>query len=165
MALHPDPRRLILHAPAKINLFLHIEGRRPDAYHTLTSLMAPLDLCDELHLTPTAQNNVSFSGPFADGIDPESNTLHQVLNFFPGETWDIQVHKVIPSGAGLGGGSSDAAALLKFLGDRRQIPAAKLHNMAAEIGADVPFFLDPQPRLVRGTGTDLGETLSLPPFH
>lgn len=148
---------LSLKAPAKINLALHILGRRADGYHELSMLMEKISLCDEIRLE-------EVTGPLelrAEGCDfpPEKNLAYRTAKALR-EAADtrfsarIYLKKVIPIGAGLGGGSSDAAAVLKGLNQLWELnwPNEKLAEIGVKLGADVPFFLYDGPAIVRGIG-------------
>ena len=150
-------------APAKVNLGLRVVGRRPDGYHLLESLFAPLDLADVLQIRiepgrPTAVE-VRLAGA-ADGVPRGGENLaaRAARRFL--EAAGVAAHvaialeKRIPAGAGLGGGSSDAAAVLRALADRfaNTLSSSELAAIALELGADVPFFLDPRPARVTGIG-------------
>ncbi len=134
-------------APAKLNLHLEIFGRRPDGFHDLSSLFLAVDLCDDISIRSlTDTKSIEVSGDF-DCL-PEKTTIYRASELFfleSGEQQglDIQVVKRIPAGAGLGGGSSDAACVLKALNRATgaRIPQSTLHKIASEIGSDVPFFL------------------------
>ncbi|MBD5627680.1 MAG: 4-(cytidine 5'-diphospho)-2-C-methyl-D-erythritol kinase [Desulfovibrio sp.] len=157
-----------LRAGCKVNLGLRVLGRRPDGYHELDSLFWPLAWpCDELRvrLRPGAGITVRCDAP---GIDPARNTLTKAHAAFaaiagtaPG--LDVELVKRIPSGAGLGGGSSDAAALLLWLNSllAEALPHEELARAAVAVGADVPFFLTARPSRVTGIG-EVVEPLPLP---
>ena len=160
-------------APAKINLFLHVIGQRPDGYHNLFSLMCPLGLYDTLVFTPAPGGGVTCDHP---GVpQDESNTAARSLRLFmetvfseSGRTrseFSIHIEKKIPVGAGLGGGSSDAAAVLTFLNDHYGKPLSRTALMAlgARIGADVPFFIFGAPALASGIGDRLEPFSGLTP--
>jgi len=152
-------------APAKLNLGLRIVGRRPDGYHELESVFAPIDLADRLELEieervdgPT-QVALALSGAEPGVPADASNLAVRAARAFLAAAGlharvDISLAKRIPAAAGLGGGSSDAGAVLRTLAERH--PAAlglgALAALALELGADVPFFLDPRPALVSGVG-------------
>jgi 4-diphosphocytidyl-2-C-methyl-D-erythritol kinase len=157
---------LELLAPAKINLFLHVIGRRPDGYHELRSLMCCIDLYDRLSLQfGTSQNEIVCM--HADVPEDGTNlvikavvlfnqalrkqTLHRPVNV------SVVLTKGIPVGAGLGGGSSDAAAVLKGLNQYHGFPfdQARIQALALELGADVPFFIQGRPALAAGIGEKL----------
>lgn len=148
-----------LTAGCKVNLGLRVLGRRPDGYHELDSIFWPLAAPrDELRirLRPDPGIAVRCAVP---GIDPARNTLTGAYAAFlaaAGEAPGLEVEliKRIPSGAGLGGGSSDAAALLRWLDSLRErpLPQETLTQAALAVGADVPFFLSGRPSRVRGIG-------------
>lgn len=158
-----NPARLTLKSPAKLNLFLHITGRRPDGYHELQTLFQLLDLCDTLEFTVTATPGL-LSFHCTDPLMPLQNNL--VLRAarllrehcrLPQASAAITLHKQIPSGAGLGGGSSNAAITLLGLNrlwktglDKRQLCALGL-----QLGADVPLFITGRSALATGIGEQL----------
>lgn len=149
----------ILTAPCKINLGLRIRGRRPDGYHMINSIFYPLaQPCDLLELAPGEESTlkVSFSDPT---LDCANNTLTRAYTIYKrhcGRTPGLVLHvrKGIPAGGGLGGGSSDAAALLKWLNALSPSPmdTRQLAQLALEVGADVPFFIYGCPCHVGGIG-------------
>ena len=151
---------LRLTAGCKVNLGLRITRVRPDGYHELDSLFLPLDEpADQLELTvlPDAAPGITVSCDAAI-LDPADNTLTKAYGAYcrasalPPPALRIRLHKGIPSGAGLGGGSSDAAALLRWLNAGSPAPLAPeaLARVALRVGADVPFFLRGGPCRVRG---------------
>lgn len=159
-------------APAKINLGLRIVGVRPDGYHELDSLFLPLDLTDTLEVqsAPAAGVEVRLQ---VDGAAPEgdSNLAVRAARAFCEASGlalrvEIELSKRTPVAAGLGGGSSDAAAVLRALSRQQgdSLNAAELARLALELGADVPFFLDPRPTRVRGIGERLDPAPDLPPL-
>ncbi len=149
----------VLHANCKINLYLKITGVRENGYHELDSVFMPLALpCDELKLShnPEGGLKVVCNEP---GITLDKNTLtsaYQVYgeatNFYPSVI--LNLIKNIPHGAGLGGGSSDAAAFLLWLNDKNpnKLDFDTLLSLALKVGADVPFFLYNEPCHVSGIG-------------
>lgn len=152
-------------APAKINLGLAIMGKRPDGYHDIDTIMAMIDLCDEITIRPSAVSGISIIG--MDGIPTESNLMTKALQLWCEESyvqpnWQIAIEKRIPGPAGIGGGSSDAAAVLRAMNALHGEPLShdQLHVIAGEIGADCPFFLGAPCARATGIGTDLR---SLPP--
>ncbi len=161
-----------IQAPAKINLSLRITRRRPDGYHELESLFAPVPgLFDTLELSP-APEGCSIE-PGIPGLAAEDNLIYrawasfgQATGFRPGLR--VGLTKRIPSGAGLGGGSSDAAAMLLWLNagaGERALYATALNALAARLGADVPFFLLGGPAWATGIGEVLTPVeLDLSPF-
>ena len=147
-------------APAKINLFLRITGRRPDGYHELDSIFAPVALCDRIALAmrpgPTTAIVLRCA---AAGLGPEDQNLAvRAARAFMAEfaltaELRIDLHKAIPAGAGLGGGSSDAGTVLRMLAQLCSLDEPRrMAAIAVKLGADVPFFLDPKPARVRGIG-------------
>jgi 4-diphosphocytidyl-2-C-methyl-D-erythritol kinase len=173
--LSADTRMVELLAPAKINLFLHVLGRRPDGYHELFSLMCCVALFDRLVLRMgTAQTGMTCDDPALPG-DTSNLALKAALLFNQAlgvemgrtpEALTIELSKQIPLGAGLGGGSSDAAAVLAGLNhyygqpfDRRRLAV-----LALELGADVPFFIDGRPAIAQGIGEQLTPYDGLPAY-
>jgi 4-diphosphocytidyl-2-C-methyl-D-erythritol kinase len=147
-------------APAKINLFLRVTGRRRDGYHELDSVFLPISIYDRVDIElrpayaaavqlrcdsdtlPTDERNLAFKG--AREFLAEFSLRAEVL---------INLHKEIPTGAGLGGGSSDAGAVLRMMAELCGVrQSAALLAVAIRLGADVPFFLNPTPSRVRGIG-------------
>jgi len=150
--------RLVLAAPAKINLFLHVTGRRADGYHLLESVFALLDLADTVTLAARDDASVVRTND-VDGVPADDDlavraarALQSAADIRHGV--DITVTKRIPLGAGLGGGSSDAASVLLGLNRlwRLDWPRARLAALGATLGADVPFFVGGEPAMVRGAG-------------
>ncbi len=150
-------------APAKLNLGLRIVGRRADGHHELESAFVPLDLADELEVAaePGAKAEVALElagradGVPADGRNLAARAAHAFLEASGLRARvRIALRKRVPAAAGLGGGSSDAGAVLRALAMRfpGAVPPAALAELAVRLGADVPFFLDPRPALVRGIG-------------
>ncbi len=117
-------------APAKLTLSLKITGVRPDGFHLLAAEMVTVDLCDELTISP-GPRVVDLVGPHANVVDPKSNSILDALELV-NATRSVRLTKNIPAQAGLGGGSADAAAILRWAGFKDLRTAAKL-------GADVPF--------------------------
>jgi 4-diphosphocytidyl-2-C-methyl-D-erythritol kinase len=162
---------LRLHAPAKLNFGLRVVGRRPDGYHLIESLFLPLELGDaiELGCTPAAAASVELSLESGDGEVPggEANLAVRAARAFLHvaeirAAIRVRLRKRVPAGAGLGGGSSDAGAVLRGL--HRLLPAAgvDLPALALSLGADVPFFLDPVPSRVGGIGERIEPVSGVP---
>ncbi|HTT57971.1 MAG TPA: 4-(cytidine 5'-diphospho)-2-C-methyl-D-erythritol kinase [Opitutaceae bacterium] len=161
--MHP-PQTLTLFSPAKINLFLAVTGRRPDGYHDLLSVAAPLDFGDELTARvedPKAQAASQFTLECDDPAVPVDgdNLVLQAAAAFATETgWRgaaaFRLAKRIPTGAGLGGGSSNAVAALRALNQLggARLGADTLAALAARIGSDCPLFLPGGPVVMRGRG-------------
>lgn len=155
--------REVWRAPAKINLWLEILGRREDGYHRVDTAYQAIDLADTVTLEPWPGVICRVTGDAVEGV-PEgrgnlaaraARTLAEHVGRDPRVA--IEIEKRIPSGAGLGGGSSDAAAVLVALARRYAVPDPEhtLHEIAESLGADVPFFLQGGTRRGRGTGTVL----------
>lgn len=152
---------LTLHAPAKINLSLRILGRREDGFHELETLMVPVpNLYDTLAFTRT-NDEAAFSCSRTDlsGSDNLVVRAIRLLEDATGKPLPLRIHldKQIPSGAGLGGGSSDAAATLQAVNQLYDLnlPDKTLHTVASELGSDVPFFLQTGACWCRGRGEQL----------
>ncbi len=163
---------MVLHAPAKINLYLDVLEKRPDGYHELISLMCCIGIHDTVRF--------SFENlPANDGITvvcdhPEvpsgpDNLAHRAAAAFfettglpPGLS--IAIEKQIPVGAGLGGGSSDAAAVLTGLNRHfgSPLPENRLMTLGRRLGADVPFFISGRPAVARGIGEKLSPVVEIP---
>ena len=154
-------------AYAKINLFLDVTGRREDGYHDVSTLMHSVDLCDEITLTakPSDKNSIVITSSDEDLETNENNLIYKsalkylsYFNIFA--KVDVELIKRIPIGAGLGGGSADAAATLRAL-NRIYGLATKdqLYEMAAELGSDVPFCL------VGGAAVCSGRGEKITPFQ
>ena len=154
--------------PAKVNLYLKILGRRQDGYHELVTVMQPLTLADELYWGPGPELTLECRHPEVPK-GPDNLVWRAAQAFAAATGQELQVHlrlvKNIPVAAGLGGGSSDAAATLLALneGAGNPLDLAALSQLGAALGADVPFFLQPGPAVGRGIGTDLAP-LDLPPY-
>ncbi|TSE25279.1 4-diphosphocytidyl-2-C-methyl-D-erythritol kinase [Tepidimonas sediminis] len=156
-------RRLLdLPAPAKVNLFLHVVGRRADGYHELQSLFAPLDWHDVVHLERRDDGRLSREDVHPDGDLPAEDLClraARALQQASGTTLGVHIvlDKRLPQQAGLGGGSSDAATVLLGLNRLWGLgwPRVRLAALAATLGADVPFFLGQGPAWVEGIGERL----------
>jgi 4-diphosphocytidyl-2-C-methyl-D-erythritol kinase len=145
-------------APAKINLYLHILGRRPDGFHELETLMVPISLGDtlDIELIPSGIEFTCSDPALSDAQDNLATRAAQLFldEFKPATGVRIHLEKAVPVGAGLGGGSSDAAAVLLALRELTGIKAddAKLAELAARLGSDIPFFIQSRPAVCRGRG-------------
>ncbi len=138
-------------APAKINLALEVLRKRPDGFHEVDTVMCTIDLADRVTIEPRAAGagiEVSLEGEYAAGIDPEGDLSRLAairVAEAAGRSPDLRitVEKRIPSPAGLGGGSSDAAAVIRGLSHLWQLewPMSRLEAIASTVGSDVPFFL------------------------
>lgn len=148
-------------APAKLNLFLHVTGRRPDGYHELQTVFQFLDVGDRLWFTPSEQPGIELHGglpgiPAGDDlIERAAGCLAAVAGGLPGA--HIRVEKNLPAGGGLGGGSSDAATTLVALNQLwgLGLGVAELAELAVGLGADVPVFVHGQAAWAEGVGERL----------
>jgi len=148
-------------AKAKINLYLDITGKRDDGYHTLSSLVMFADIADEITIRPAAHFKMSIQGPFAQSLDDEisennlvARAARQFAGFYERDTnFEIILVKNLPVGAGIGGGSADAAATLRGLlkyWDIDELPDCD--DLMLELGADVPMCFRQASQLVGGIG-------------
>ena len=151
---------MILFPPAKINLGLRIARKRVDGYHDLETGLLPVPWRDALEVIESDTFSFQTSGLPISG-DPERNLCVRAYRLLQQDYGlppvAVHLHKIIPMGAGLGGGSSDAASMLMLLNDLFELsltPAA-LEDYAARLGSDCPFFINPRPRMASGTGTTL----------
>ena len=147
-------------APAKVNLSLHVTGRRADGYHLLDSLVVFADMGDRLVLEAGEMLSLAVSGMFAAGVPTDERNL--VWRAAAGAGWrgHIDLQKNLPHGAGIGGGSSDAGAVLRMLvAEGTELPA----DLALSLGADVPVCTLGQATRMRGIGEDL-TPVALPPL-
>jgi 4-diphosphocytidyl-2-C-methyl-D-erythritol kinase len=157
-------------APAKVNLTLHVLGRRADGYHDIDSVVVFADVGDELTFEPGGALALTVGGPTAAAAgDTADNLVLKAARALAERVKGLKVgrfvlSKRLPVAAGLGGGSSDAAAALRILAHENQIAPndARLMQAARATGADVPVCLDPRPRLMRGIGDVLSAPLDLP---
>jgi 4-diphosphocytidyl-2-C-methyl-D-erythritol kinase len=160
-------------AYAKINLTLRVLGRRPDGYHVLESLVCFARVGDELTLRPGARLALDVGGPRVDDAGPLDQNLvlkaaRALAERVSGLTLGhFSLFKRLPAGAGLGGGSSDAAAALRLIAhvNRLSLLDPRLTAAALATGADVPVCLDQEPRWMRGLGEILADPLRLPELH
>jgi len=148
-------------APAKINLFLHILGRRADGYHLLQTVFQFVDLCDELRFTPRTDGEIRLLTPLP-GVPPQQDLCVRAAQALRARTGsrlgvDIAVTKRIPMGGGLGGGSSDAATTLLALNRlwALDLPRAQLAAIGLALGADVPVFIGGRAAWAEGIGERL----------
>ncbi len=145
---------------AKINIGLNVVSKRSDGYHNLETVFYPVRLSDALEIVPSGKFGYSASGLEIDG-DPENNLVVKAFRLlehdFDISPVKIHLHKIIPFGAGLGGGSSDGAFALKMLNNyfSLDLDNQTLRMYAARLGADSPFFIDNQPAFASGIGDQL----------
>lgn len=166
------PVALVENAPAKVNLTLRVLARRADGYHEISSLVAFADFADRLTFTPGGVLTLSVGGPRAAqaGSDAD-NLVLKASRALTARMPDVilgafYLEKNLPAAAGIGGGSSDAAAALRLLARANNLSAddPRLYDAARSTGADVPVCLDPRPRLMWGVGEKLSPPLALPPL-
>lgn len=148
-------------APAKLNLFLHVTGRRPDGYHTLQTVFQLIDWQDTLHFSRRGDGRILHANPL-EGVPAESDLTvraARLLQRTTGCTYGVELHidKQLPRGGGLGGGSSDAATTLLALNQLWQLdlPRHTLMTLGLELGADVPFFVFGENAFAEGVGEQL----------
>ena len=155
-------------APAKLNLFLHVVGRRPDGYHLLQTLFRLIDLADTLRFAPREDGAVRLAAPLP-GVAEDSDLTVRAARLLQAESGachgvTISIDKRIPMGGGLGGGSSDAATTLLALNAlwNLALPRERLAALGLRLGADVPFFLFGRNAFAEGVGEVL-TPVDLPP--
>jgi 4-diphosphocytidyl-2-C-methyl-D-erythritol kinase len=189
MSFRRDEYKRTALAPAKINLYLELLGRRSDGYHELESLMLPVRLCDSLSLVPASPAPDGGPGDIRLDIRPSSllsaiagprnlppsggtNLVVRALRLLQERSGcacgaQVELVKRIPIQSGLGGGSSDAAAALRLgnLAWRLGWSRERLAELAAELGADVPFFLYHGPAVCRGRGERVEPVTGVIPLH
>jgi 4-diphosphocytidyl-2-C-methyl-D-erythritol kinase len=162
--------RLQTSAPAKVNLTLRVLARRPDGYHELASLVAFATISDELSLEPATTIGIEVGGPMEQAAgDNSDNLVLKATQAFADRVIGLQaghftLMKNLPSGAGLGGGSSDAAAALRLLAQLNgvAIDDPRVLDAALAVGADVPACIEPRARLIHGIGEELSQPIDLP---
>lgn len=161
-------------APAKINLFLHVTGRRDDGYHLLQSVMIFVDVGDELSFAPYDGFFLDIEGPFAGdlNVDPHQNLIYRAAKMLAAEyrvpaTGRVSLRKNLPVASGVAGGSSDAAAALRGLSRLWGLGAEtdRLQKLARQLGADVPACLTRRPVWAEGIGEKMTFLPGLPVFH
>ena len=168
----PGQGRALL-APAKLNLTLEILGRRPDGYHELESLVVFAGIGDRLEVGPGSELTLEVTGPFAGELagSEEDNLVLRAARLLAQAGGveggaRLKLAKMLPVGAGLGGGSSDAAVTLKALNHLwdLSLPGERLAELALPLGADLPVCLYGRPALMRGLGDQLEPAPPLPPL-
>jgi 4-diphosphocytidyl-2-C-methyl-D-erythritol kinase len=145
-------------APGKLNLFLHVLGKRADGYHELQTVFRLIDRADRVGIAPRKDGKIVFDGPFG-----EDNLCVRAAKLL-GKGCELALEKNLPIGGGLGGGSSDAATVLLVLNEIWKLGLSRdaLQALGARLGADVPFFIYGRNALGEGIGERLSE-LELPP--
>lgn len=148
-------------APAKINLSLHVTGQRADGYHLLDSLVVFGNIGDRLWFEPADEMSLEVCGPFSDGVPSDACNLVWKAAEVAGWRGHIRLEKNLPNGAGIGGGSADAAAVLRhFLGDKAQDVIGM--DKVLSLGADVPVCVSAAPQRMRGVGDKLSRCRPVP---
>lgn len=174
---------ITIRAPAKLNLSLTVIGRRDDGYHEIESFMVPVSLYDTLYVTPTQTEGISFDVQFEGRIAKlnsayggdvplgKENLVVQAAEALAREAGiksglEIYLKKQIPSGAGLGGGSSDAAAVIQAAADAWQLnwSVEQLAYVGARLGSDIPWFFTQRPATVIGRGEQVHHSESINSF-
>lgn len=164
---------MIVYPNAKINIGLNITEKRPDGFHNLESAFFPINLCDILEVVPTNNENTFSSSGIAIPGNTDNNLCLQAWQLlhkdFSIPTVKTHLHKQIPIGAGLGGGSADGAFMLKVLNNIFNLKQStkELENYAAKLGSDCAFFIKNKPAFAKGRGEILSEltTTTLPTSH
>lgn len=152
---------MITFPKSKINMGLRVIGKRPDGYHDIETIFYPVDFCDALEFVAVKDrlkdDSITVTGDNLN-IRPENNLVikafRKLREHFDLPFFKIHLHKVIPNGAGLGGGSSDAACVIRSVNKyfKLSMDNIMMKNLAGEIGSDCPFFIDPIPSLASGRG-------------
>lgn len=145
-------------APGKVNLTLHVTGQQDDGYHLLDSLVVFVDVGDKIRLTEAAQMSLNVTGLYAVGVPTDSQNLVWQACALCGFTADITLEKNLPNAAGIGGGSADAAAVLRVAQQLRYFPQGDV----ASLGADVPVCMSSVPQRMQSIGDCLEPVGDLP---
>ena len=164
-----DEQTVVL-APAKINLALHVTGRRADGYHLIDSLVAFTRFGDRVTISPSTEDRFEMTGPYAAGLPADDGNLAvRALNamraeFGRSDPVSIALEKNLPVASGVGGGSSDAAAVMRGLAALWHLPTdrERLARVGIGLGADVPMCLVAQPLLARGIGDEISPVDGFP---
>ncbi|MBI2255059.1 MAG: 4-(cytidine 5'-diphospho)-2-C-methyl-D-erythritol kinase [Proteobacteria bacterium] len=160
-------------ARAKVNLYLHVVGKRADGYHLLDSLIVFAETGDDIRVSPADDLTLTIDGPFGNGLDTGAGNLVMraalALRDLAGTAQGAAIHltKNLPLASGIGGGSADAATALSALIDLWQVKPERvaLYKLAEKLGADVPVCLDGRPAFVGGVGEDIEAAGTLPETH
>jgi len=160
-----------IQTPAKINLFLYIQKKRDDGYHELLMDLIPVSFFDEIHFSPANDHTIQITSNSGE-IANQNNLVVKAIQLLSHEINEqisicAQLNKSIPIGAGLGGGSGNAAGTMVALNQKLKlgIKTDRLKILAKSIGADVPFFITPQPAIAKGIGEQLSPISDFKPFH
>lgn len=162
-------------APAKINLALHVTGRRADGYHLLDSLVVFASEGDRLTFTPAERDDLLVTGPFAAGLSTDERNIARRALVLAREVANaaeaahpffvVNLEKRLPLASGLGGGSADAAAVLRFAASSLPHLAADLRAKSVRLGADLPMCFDGVPARVSGVGEIVQPVRQMPKLH
>ena len=160
-----------LYTPAKVNLRLFVKRKRPDGYHELELDLCPISLFDQLTINPNPAGGFLLEADPSLGL-PENNLISRAVRALErtsGHQLELKISlsKQVPHGAGLGGGSANAAGVLVYLNQLFGLGLSldQLHPLALRLGTDVPFFLNPRPMIGRGLGDQLTPLMGLPPLY
>ena len=159
-------------APAKVNLYLHVGPLASDGYHPIESWMVFADVGDRVTLEP-GPYTLELTGPNAAGVPPGPDNLvlrardaaMAEMTKAKVQRFGITLEKHLPTASGLGGGSSDAAAALKLLGEYLGLPASRLTDLARSLGSDVPACLTARSLIARGRGEQISPGFEIAPLH
>ena len=154
---------LVLYAPAKLNLSLKIVGKKDNGYHLISSHIVFLDLKDVIVLNKSMKNSLSLSGPMCSQISQNhnQNLVLKALELlqkrdFTNECYNVHLEKNIPVSAGLGGGSADAAAIIRYFNENNSVcKLNELSDFLLELGSDVPSCYYSEPMLISGVGENI----------
>lgn len=150
---------MIVYPNAKINIGLNVTERRPDGYHNLETVFYPIELLDVMEISDSNEYSLKVTGTVLDGT-PDDNLVTRAYNLlkkdFPVGPVTIHLHKHIPTGAGLGGGSSDAAFTIKSLNEKFSLGMSEetMETYASQLGADCAFFIKNKPVFATGIGNE-----------
>ena len=148
-------------SPAKINLFLKVIKKQSNGLHQIYSLVSHINLFDKIHISESSKDQIKFIGKFSKNISLKKNSIFKVIHylrfyypFLRKKKFNIKVEKNIPSGAGLGGGTSNAVSLLKFILKKYklQLNKHKMKSILKKIGSDSYIFLNDYQKIIYGTG-------------
>lgn len=163
---------LKLNSPAKINLYLHITGKRPDNYHLIDSIITFININDQMLFEPSKENKLIIEGQFSEKLSISDNIILKAIEKFNIKTGknnclNIKLIKNIPVGAGLGGGSSNAATTLIALNKlyKTNLSINSLKEIGLELGADVPIFIEGITSYVSGIGEVLENLSAMPKLN
>lgn len=147
-------------AAAKLNLFLHVLSKRPDGYHALESVVSFTDLQDHITIDKKGTGQIFITGPFASFLSPQNNLLQKLRILLRDhvpeiDNWDFHLEKNIPIGAGLGGGSADVAAILRFVQGEYSCAESFITECANRLGSDILACLTSSTKIMCGRGEEI----------